>query len=347
MATAALTLPLPVRTLARHLTPLVLLGARAALTLLLVLLIAFGLTRLAYRNPAAMLAPRNATQESIDAIARSLGLNEPWYRQLWGYLFRGPDIQGAPMGLFHWPPALGYSFRKQAPVTDLILSKVHVTLSLALGALVIWMLISILTGVIAARRPGSWTDRVLAIGAYAGLSVPTFLSGILLSYFLFYQLTGIGLRWFPSSGYKALTRDPFEWARHLFLPWLTLALAEIGLFQRIVRGSMLDVLGEDFIRTARAKGVSENRVYFDHALSVAINPVITLAGLELGALMGGAIVTETIFGLDGVGRLAIGAALDGDFPVVIGTTIFAAAAFVVCTFTVDAIAMLRDPRRRA
>lgn len=316
---------------------------RAFSTLLFVLIIAFFITRIAYRDPAAMLAPRNANQQAIDAVAHALRLNEPWYLQLWHYLYRGPDIQGAPMGLTHWPPGLGYSFRKQAPVTDLILAKVPVTLSLALGAVVIWMLLSILLGVIAARRQGSWIDRAIAGFSYVSLSIPTFLSGILLSYFLFFQLTNHGIFWFPSSGYVPFFSDPLEWARHLALPWATLALAEIGIFQRVVRASMLEVLSEDYIRTARAKGISERRIHFDHAMKVALNPVITLGGLELATIMGGAIVTETLFGLDGVGRLAISSALEGDFPVVIGTTIFAAACFVVCTLGVDLLTRWRDP----
>lgn len=321
------------------------LAFRAISTLFFVLIIAFFIVRIAYRNPAAMLAPRNATQQTLDGISRALGLNDPWYLQLWHYVYRGPDIQGAPMGLFHWPPALGYSFRKQVPVTDLILSKMSVTLSLALGALLIWMSVSIVLGVMAAYRQGTWQDHLIAMLSYVGLSMPTFLSGILLSYFLFFQLSNHGISWFPSSGYVPLVVDPFEWARHLALPWLTLALAEIGIFQRVVRASMLDVLDEDYIRTARAKGLSERRIYYDHALKAALNPVITLGGLELAVIMGGAIVTETIFGLDGVGRLAISAALEGDFPVVIGTTIFASAAFIICTFIVDAITRFRDPAK--
>lgn len=319
---------------------------RSLSTLLIVLVLSFFITRIAYRNPAAMLAPRNATQETIEGVARALRLNEPWYLQLWYYLYRGPDIQGASMGLMHWPPALGFSFRKQAPVTDLILAKAPVTLSLALGAVVIWMTIAIIAGVIAARWQGRLIDHVLAFFSYVGLSVPTFLSGILISYFLFFQLNSHGIDWFPSSGYVPLTEDVFEWARHLWLPWATLAIAEIGIFQRVVRASMLDVLGHDYIRTARAKGVSESRIYFSHALKSALNPILTLGGLELAVIMGGAIVTETIFGLDGIGRMAIAAALDGDFPLVIGTTIFSASAFIVMTLAVDLIAEWRDPQNR-
>jgi peptide/nickel transport system permease protein len=317
--------------------------ARTLSTLVIVLVSAFFITRLAYRNPAVMLAPRNADQQTIDAVAHALRLDTPWYQQLWYYVYRGPDIQGAPMGLAHWPPALGYSFRHQASVTDLILSKVPVTLSVSLGALVISAIVSILLGVLAARRADSWIDHTLSGFAYGALSVPTFLSGMLLSYFLYFQLSMHGINVFPGSGYVALTDDPLQWARHLLLPWLTLSVAEVGMFQRVVRASMLNVLGADYVRTARAKGVPEWRVLLRHALPAALNPVITLGGLELAVIMGGAIVTEQMFGLDGVGRLAITAALDGDFPVVIGTTVFAASVFVGCTLLVDLVTRWRDP----
>jgi peptide/nickel transport system permease protein len=308
---------------------------RAAFTLLLVLIAAFILTRVAYQDPAVMLAPRNATPQAIDAIARALHLNDPWYQQLGYFLLRGPDIQGAAVGLLHWPPALGYSFRFQAPVTQLVLDKAGVTLSLALGALLAWMVISLITGVLAARYRDRFVDRVLALFSYAALSLPTFLSGMLILFFLFYQLSLHNIAWFPAGGYVALTEDPWQWFRHLLLPWLTLAIAEIGIFQRVIRASMLDVLNHDYIRTARAKGVREWRVYFSHALKPAMSPVLVLTGLELAAVLGGAIVTEKMFGLDGVGRLAIDAALDGDFPVVIGTTVFAACAFILCNTLVD------------
>ncbi len=176
-------------------------------------------------------------------------------------------------------------------------------------------------------------DRLLAFCSYVALSLPTFPSGMLIVFFLFYQLLLHGIELFPAGGYVALTDDPWQWFRHLLLPWL--ALAEIGIFQRVVRASLLAVLNRDYICTARAKGVGEWRVYFDHALTPALSPVLVLTGMELAAIMGGAIVTEKMFWLEGVGWLAINAALEGDFPVVIGTTIFAAAAFILCNLLVD------------
>lgn len=317
---------------------------RALVTLLVLLAFSFLLTRLAYRNPAAMLAPINATQEVIDGIAVSLRLNDPWWQQLWQYFYRGPEIQGAPMGLVNWPPALGYSFRKQAPVTDLILDKLPATLSLVAGAAFIWLTLSILAGVWAARHRGRWQDLLSGGLACVAMSVPVLLSGILLSYFLFYLPTRAGWPIFPSSGYVPLTQDPWEWARHLALPWATLVLIEVGTFQRVVRGAVLDAMGHDYIRTARAKGLSETAVHFNHALSAALNPIITLGALEIGTLLGGAVVTETIFGIDGLGRLAIASALDGDFPVVIGTTIVAGAGIILMTSLGDLLVQARERR---
>ncbi|NPD14867.1 ABC transporter permease [Xinfangfangia sp. D13-10-4-6] len=318
--------------------------SQAALTLLVLLIACFGLTRLAYQNPAAMLAPRNATQEGIAAVARALRLDEPWYQQLWYYLWRGPDVQGAKMGLFNWPPGLGYSFRKQAPVTDLILDKIPVTLSLVAGAVVLWFAWALLAGVWAAKNQGRWQDHLSGAVSFVFMATPLILSGILVSYVLFYQLTQAGWPLFPSSGYVALTSDPWQWARHLALPWITLAMVQAGTFQRITRGAVLDVAGHDYIRTARAKGLGEGRVWYNHALGAGLNPVITLGGLEIGTMLGGAIVTETIFGLDGLGRLAISSALDGDFPVVIGTTITAGAGIILMTTLSDLWIAARERR---
>ncbi|MFV8163539.1 ABC transporter permease [Mycobacterium sp. 134] len=316
--------------------------ARMALTVSAVVLVTFGLTRVAYQNPARMLAPENASEETVAAIANSLRLNDPWYLQLWYYVVRGPEIKGTPTGLLNWPPSLGYSYRQQRPVTDLILEKIPVTFSLAAGALILWITVSIVLGVYAARRPGSVFDQVSSATSYVLLSIPTFVTGVILLFVLYYQLSLAGVKFFPSGGYVALTESPAEWARHLLLPWLTLLLAEVGLFQRVVRASVLEVANKDYIRTARAKGVGTQGVYFNHALSAALNPILTLGAIEFAAILGGAIITEQIFGLDGVGRLAVNAANNGDAPVVIGCTLLGALIFVVSTFVVDLITHARS-----
>lgn len=312
------------------------------LTVFAVVLITFGLTRVAYQNPGRMLAPENASEQTVDAITKSLRLDDPWYVQLWHYVVRGPEIKGTPTGLLNWPPSLGYSYREQRPVTGLILEKIPVTASLAVGALVAWIALSVLFGVYAARKSGGWFDTVTSAISYLFLSVPTFVTGVILVFVLYYQLSLAGVKFFPSGGYVALTTSPTEWARHLLLPWLTLVIAEVGLFQRVVRAAVLEVTTKDFIRTARAKGVGPQGVYFDHALSAALNPILTLGAIEFATILGGAIITEQIFGLDGVGRLAVSAANGGDAPVVIGCTLLGAVIFVVSTSVVDVITHARS-----
>lgn len=331
------------RTLLRTVAPRLL---RMLITVMLVALAAFGLTKVAYSNPARSLAPENASAETVAQIQASLGLDQPWWTQLWYFLFGGPAIKGVRTGLFTWPPSLGYSFREQRPVTDLILEKIPVTASLAVGALLIWMAVSVLTGVLATRRPRGAFDRTSSVLSYALLSLPTFVTGVLLLYFLYYRLTMAGLSLFPSGGYVPAGESIGQWALHLTLPWLTLVLYEVGVFQRVVRGSVLDVSSHDYIRTAWAKGAGWGRVAFNHALPAALTPILTLAGIEFASILGGAIVTEQLYGLDGVGRLAVRAALTGDGPVVIGCTLFAALVFVTVTTVVDIAIDIRSARAR-
>ncbi|MGH3580721.1 MAG: ABC transporter permease [Mycobacterium sp.] len=316
--------------------------SRMTLTVFAVVLITFGLTRVAYQNPGRMLAPENASEQTVNAITKSLHLDDAWYVQLWHYVVRGPEIKGTPTGLLNWPPSLGYSYREQRPVTGLILEKIPVTASLAVGALVAWIVLSLVFGVYAARKPGGWFDSVTSGISYLFLSVPTFVTGVILLFVLYYQLSLAGVKFFPSGGYVALSTSPAEWARHLLLPWLTLVVAEVGLFQRVVRASVLEVADKDYIRTARAKGVGPHGVYFNHALSAALNPILTLGAIEFATILGGAIITEQIFGLDGVGRLAVSAANNGDAPVVIGCTLLGAVIFVVSTSVVDVITHARS-----
>lgn len=317
---------------------------RMLITLLIVLLVTFALTRIAYHDPARMVAPANASEQTIDSIRQSLNLDVPWYVSLWQYFFGGPPIRGVATGLFRLPPSLGYSYLQQRPVLDLILEKLPVTASLAIGALVLWMTLSILAGVRAAQRPGGTFDQVSSVVSYALLSTPSFVTGVLLLFFGFFKLSQMGLRIFPPGGYVSPTASVGDWVLHLVLPWLTLTLVEVGTFQRVVRSAVLEVSHREYIRTARGKGLSPNRVYFDHALSAALNPVLTLGGIEFASLLGGAIITEQIFGLDGVGRLAVYSAINGDAPVVIGCTLLAAVLFVVLSFVIDLVVTVRSRR---
>jgi peptide/nickel transport system permease protein len=180
----------------------------------------------------------------------------------------------------------------------------------------------------------------------AGLSMPTFLVGLLLIYLLFFRLHLAGITWFPPGGYVPLTQDPLGWAQHLLLPWLTLAAVTAATYSRLTRSSMLEVLGEDYIRTARSKGLSEDRVVYRHGLRSALTPVVTLLGIDLGTLLGGVIVTEQVFGLPGLGQLAWQSVPTQDLPVIIGTVLVASAFIIVANLLVDLGYALLDPRVR-
>jgi peptide/nickel transport system permease protein len=285
-------------------------------------------------DTAQSFAGKNATPEQVTLVRERLGLDRPKMEQYVTF------ITGAARG------DLGVSFVNQEPVLNTILSRLPVTASLTLGAAAIWLLLGIPIGVLAATRPRSLRDRAATIFALAGLSIPTFVLGLLLLYLLFYLPTVNGLPIFPGSGYVPLSQNPWEWARHLILPWLTVALVSAATYSRITRGSLLEVLGEDYVRTARAKGLGERRVVYRHALRSAVTPIVTILGVDIGALLGGAIVTEAIFGLPGIGQAAIRSVIIGDLPTIMGTVLFAAVFIVVANIVVDIAYALLDPRVR-
>ena len=283
---------------------------------------------------ALSFAGKNARPEIVDLVRQRLGLNRPKIEQYWSFM----------NGLLHGD--LGTSFVNQQPVREMILSRLPVTASLTFGAAFIWLLIGIPIGVLAATKPRSWRDRLATSFALAGLSTPTFVLGLLLLYLLFYLPTVNGLPLFPGSGYTPLLQDPLDWAHHLILPWLTVALVSAATYSRITRGSLLEVLGEDYVRTARAKGMSERSVVYRHGLRSALTPIVTILGVDIGVLLGGAIITERIFGLPGIGQVAIRSVTIGDLPVVMGTVLFAAIFIVVANIFVDIAYALLDPRVR-
>jgi peptide/nickel transport system permease protein len=284
---------------------------------------------------AQLIAGRQATPETVALVAHRLGLDEPILTRYFHYLSQ----------LLHGN--LGYSYYNSEPVTTLLAQRIPVTASLALGAAVIWLIIGISSGVLAATRPRSTADRAVTATALFFYSMPVFLLGLIMLYFFFYRLTLAGIDLFPGSGYVPLTQDPLAWAQHLVLPWLTLALITAATYTRLTRGAMLDVLGEDYIRTARSKGMSERRVTYRHGLRSALTPAVTQLGIDLGVVLGGAIVTENVFGLPGLGALAVQSVVQQDQPVVIGTVILAAVFIVVASIVVDLAYALLDPRVRA
>jgi peptide/nickel transport system permease protein len=304
------------------------------ITLFVISLLMFILFYVAPNDPARTIAGPQATFAVVEQIQERLGLDQPLHVRFGRFL--GNLVQGD----------LGYSYYNQRPVRDTIISRLPVTASVAGGSAVLWLLIGIPIGVASARRPGSFRDRMGTVFVLVGLSFPTFVVGLLLLYVLFFRFTLWGIEWFPAGNYVPFTKSPFQWARHLILPWITIAFATAATYARLTRGQMLEVFGEDYIRTARAKGLSERRVVYRHGLRSAVTPMFTQLGLDVALLLGGLVVTEQVFGLPGIGRLAVESVIRGDQPIIIGTVLFTSAVVVVANVLVDLGYALLDARVR-
>jgi peptide/nickel transport system permease protein len=308
--------------------------ALGLLVLWLITIAVFALFFVAPNNVARTLAGRQATPETVALISHRLGLDQPVWKQYLNFL--GSALHGD----------LGYDYYHQVPVTEIIAAALPITLSVVVGGAIIWLVLGVSNGVISAVRPRSFTDRSLTAVSLLFYSMPTFLLGLLLLYFFYFQLTLAGYAIFPPGGYIPLSDSPSQWLNHMILPWFTLALVSAATYTRLTRASMLDVLGEDYVRTARAKGIGENRVITRHALRAAMTPIVTQFGIDVGALLGGVVVTETVFSLPGLGKTAIDAINQQDLPVIIGIVLFASAAVVVANIIVDVLYAVLDPRVR-
>jgi peptide/nickel transport system permease protein len=272
-------------------------------------------------DPTSVMVPSNWTTQQIQAFRHQMGFDRPWIVQYADYL------KGAIHG------NLGMSLKQNEPVSHLILSRMPATIELAVAAMVLSIAVSVPLGVLASRRRGSWVDSFSMLFALAGQSIPVFWLGL-----MFIMLFGIDLQWFPVAGMGG-------W-RHLVMPAVALALFFMGRNARMVRSCMLEVLSADHVRTARGKGLAEAAVVYKHALRNALIPVITLMGLDIGTLLGGAVVTETVFAWPGVGRLTLQAIYDKDFPLVQGAVIMLAIVFVITNLIVDLTYAWLDPRVR-
>jgi peptide/nickel transport system permease protein len=304
------------------------------LVLWIITVAVFVLFFVAPHNVARLLAGKQASPQTVALVAHRLGLNRPVLDQYGSFIW----------GLLHGN--LGYSFYSNEPVTSLLASRIPVSASLALGAAVIWLVIGVATGVLSATRPRSFADRTATVISLCFYSMPPFLLGILVLYLLFFRLHLAGVDLFPGSGYVSLTSDPAGWAQHLILPWLSLALTAAAAYARLTRAAMLDVLGEDYIRTATAKGLTPRRVILRHALRAALTPATTQFGIDLGILLGGTVVVEQIFGLPGLGYLAVQSIVTQDLPVIIAIVTLASAFVVAANLVVDVLYAVLDPRVR-
>lgn len=301
--------------------------------LFVVSLVVFLILRLAPGDPAAVIAGNSATNEDIAKIQVQLGLDRsiPVQYGIWmGNVFRGD---------------LGFSYYLNKPVTELIAQRVEPTLSLAFGTVILALLIAVPLGTVAAWRMGGWLDRLLSGFSVAGFSVPVFVIGYLLIY-----LFAIRLEWLPVQGYKSISgpsaAGPWAWMRQLILPWMTLAMIYVALIARVTRASVSEALTEDYIRTARAKGISESAVLLRHALANAAVPIVTVVGIGIALLIGGVVVTETVYAIPGLGSLTVDAVLNRDFPVIQGLVLLFSVSYVLINLLVDLSYLVLDPRIR-
>ena len=285
-------------------------------------------------DPAQLRAGRNASPQIIHYIRHELGLDRSVPVQFFVYM---KNI------FLHFN--FGYSFYTGASVLSLIKDRLPATISLAVGAAIIWLMMGIPVGIISAIRRGSLLDRTAMGIALVFVSMPVFWLGLVV---LFLFADDIGkFHVFPGANtYVGLTVDPTKWFTSLIMPWFVLAATSAAVYSRVLRGSLLEAMGEDYIRTARAKGLRERRVIFRHGVRSAITPVVTIFGLDLGALLGGAVITETVFNIPGIGRLNYDAINHSDFPIVQGTVILATLFIVVANIVVDITYAYLDPRVR-
>lgn len=279
-------------------------------------------------DPAALIAGKYASAETIALIRHRLGLDAPKVVQLGRFLVN--------VARGDW----GFSYVSQQPVWDAIRDAFPKTLSLTAGAAVLWLLIGIPVGIVSALKPRSWLDRSGMVVALFGISAPPYWLGLVLL-----KVFADRLGWFPIGGYAELGQaGPAGWAWHLVLPWITLALLYAGWYARMTRSRMLDVMGQDYVRTARAKGLSPSRVVGRHVLRNAVIPIVTMFGVDVAYLFGGAVLTETVFGIPGIGGLAWRAIRMRDLPMVMGTVLFAAVFIVAANLIVDLLYATLDPR---
>ena len=282
---------------------------------------------------ARQIAGKEPTAASLSLITRQLGLDEPITTQYWRFLDR----------LLHGN--LGYSYANGESVNAIVAQDLSRTASVVVGAVALWLIAGLTVGIVSATRARGLFDRLATVGVLAGLSMPTFVLGQLLLWAVFLPLNRHGIGWIQ-DGYVSPAQSISGWFGHLILPWITLAAGSAAVYSRLSRGSLLDALNDDYIRTARAKGLCERRVILRHALRSALTPVVSQLGVDIGTLLGGVVVTESVFGIGGLGSDSVTAVYQDNLPVIIGFVLIAASFVVIATIVVDFCYTLLDPRVR-
>ncbi|MBQ1019569.1 ABC transporter permease [Micromonospora sp. D93] len=315
----------------------------ATLTLFAVSVLTFLMFFALPRDPVSSICSKNCNPERLERVRDDLGLNDPLVSQYAGYMkgiVTGRDLGSAQGGRCD-APCLGWSYVTNEAVSDTIARVLPVTLSIVIPAAILWLLLGVGLGMVSALRRGTWLDR-LAIGfSLTGASLQLYFVGAVLLLVFVYNL-----RLLPVPSYTSLFDNPAKWASGLVLAWVALAFLFSAIYARLSRAQMLETLSEDFVRTARAKGLAKPTVYGRHALRAAITPVVTIAGLDVGGALGGTVITETTFGIQGLGRTAVDAVRSGDLPTIMATVLIAAVFVVLANVLVDLLYAAIDPRVR-
>ncbi|SDD37327.1 ABC transporter permease [Glycomyces harbinensis] len=295
-------------------------------------------------DPAVQICGKNCTPEAIDRIRANLGLDQPFWSQFWTFLtglFAGRTYGTGANLIDCAAPCLGYSFQSSQPVTEMILQRLPVSATVAIGAAVLWLLAGVSAGLVSAVREGRFTDRFITGLTLTGMSIPNYVLGLSLQFLLV-----VTLGWLPFPHAVAFGDDPVQWFANFLMPWIVLSIGAAAVYTRLTRANVIETLQENYVRTARAKGLRPGLVWRRHALRPALTPIVTIFGMDFAGLLGGALITETVFGLNGVGKLAADSITKNDQPVIMGVTLLAAFLVVVGNMIVDLLYTTIDPRVR-
>ncbi|MFF1440494.1 ABC transporter permease [Streptomyces sp. NPDC058295] len=313
----------------------------ALVILLIISAITFWLFYAVPRDPAMMSCGKNCTPENLAQIRKNLGIDHSIPVQYWYWLkgvFAGRDYTGYG---YCDAPCFGYSFANNVPVFDTIMDRLPTTLSLAFGAAAVFLVLGVGAGMLAALKQGRFLDKFASSASLLGSSLQIYFVGYIAMYYFVAQLG-----WLDQPSWTPFSEDPVAWFSGLLLPWLVLAIIFTANYTRMTRSQLVEQLSEDYVRTARAKGLSRSNVFFRFAWRGAMGPIVTVFGIDLGTLIGGAIITEQTFSLPGIGRLAVKSVDQSDLPMLLGVTLLAAGAIVFFNIIVDAVYALIDPRIR-
>ena len=315
------------------------------LVLFIVSAVVFSIFYILPADPARLACGKACTPELMERIRHAMEIDQPLATQ-YGRFVKGVFVgrtynAGTEAQLDCAAPCLGYSYQTDLPVTTLIKDRLPATLSIAVGASVLWLLVGLSGGILSALKRGTLIDRGSQAFALAGASLQIYFVGLILQFIFVNKL-----EWLPMPGYISPFEMPFEWAKMMVLPWVTLAFLLSAIYSRLTRSGMIEVMSEDYIRTARAKGLSARQINFKHVLRSAITPIVTVFGLDLGALLGGAVITEYVFNIPGLGKLATEAVANVDMPVITGTVLLAAIFIITANMIVDIIYSFLDPKVR-